>query len=481
MRIKSMAIAVCAIGIGIWAIWAMTRSGPAGDRSAAQEDDPADRSSVVEIAEQKVRAAGIASAPAPRRALQAIATVPGRLQYEEAHHVAVTASSDATVTQVCVKPGDAVQAGDLLAVVSSSEIGYARADVLRHQNSVEVARKKHEWQNDVCDGLESLVKAVNDGKDVAGILDDMSEVTLGAYRGNVLTAYSRYQLAQKVSDNTAAIADSGAIAGRVLDERLSERNAAEAELKAVTEQSLFEARQARATAALEASDAEQRLRIAEQHLETLLGYAETLTPSDLPDPLSRVDVRAPLTGTVESKTYSQSERVHVGDEMFIIADTTTLWVAADIREREWAALNLEPGQTFEVVVPALEDATLTATVHYVGRQVLPATNAVPLVGTLSNKEGLLRPGQFVRVRLPVGPEREALAVPGSAVVAHEGQEFVFVREGETRFRRVDVHTGLVEPGESEWTEITSGLNEGDAVVIDGAFALKSELLLEQEE
>ncbi len=481
MRIKSIAIAVCVLLVGGWLIWSLTHRESATERSADLEAAPAHPPSVIEVSEQKVQAAEITSAPAARHTLQATETVPGRLQYDDTRHVAVTASSDATVIEMCVKPGDVVSQGDLLAVINCPQIGYARADVLRHRSGLDVAREKQGWHNAVCDGLETLVKAVSEGGDAAGILADMSQVTLGTYRGDVMSAYSRYQLAQKISDNTTTIAGTGAIAGRVLDERMSERNAAEAELKAVTEQSLFEARQSRATAVLEASDAEQRLRIAEQHLETLLGYPETLAPSELPDPLSRVEVRSPLTGTVESRVYSKSERVHIGDEMFVIANTSSLWVAADIREREWTALNLEPGQTFEVVVPALDNSTLAATVYYVGREVMPATNAVPLVGTLANDEGRLRPGQFVRVRLPVGPVREALAVPGSAIVAHEGQEFVFIQVGDRQFRRVDVQTGLVESGASEWTEITSGLKAGDPVVVHGAFALKSQLLLEQEE
>lgn len=480
MRIKSVVIAVGAVLIGIGVIWAMTRGDSDRKQSGETAADPPEEG-VIRIAEQKVQAAEITATPAARRTLQAIATVPGRLQYEDAHHVAVTASSDATVVKVCVQHGDAVEAGDLLTVINSPEIGYARADVLRHRSSVGVARAKREWEQAVCDGLENLVKAVNKGEDVAGILDNMSEVTLGSYRGDVLSAYSRYELAKKVSANTSAIAETGAIAGRVVEERNSERNAAEAELKAVTEQSLFEATQARATADLEATDAEQRLLVAEQHLETLLGYPEKLDPSQLPEPLSLVEIRSPLKGTVESKVFAQSERVHQGDEMFIIADTTTLWVAADVREKEWAALRLKPGQTFEVAVPALQDEALTATLEFVGRQVDPKTNAVPLIGTIGNKDGMLRPGQFVRVRLPVGPPRNALAVPNSAIVAHESQSFVFLRQGDTRFRRVDVKTGLEESDESGWTEITSGLKEGDQVVDHGAFALKSELLLEKEE
>ena len=61
---------------------------------------------------------------------------------------------------------------------------------------------------------------------------------------------------------------------------------------------------------------------------------------------------------------------------------------------------------------------------------------------------------------------------------HEGQTFVFIPEGSNSFRRANVETGLES---STGIEIISGLKPGDRIVDQGAFVLKSELLLEREE
>ena len=61
---------------------------------------------------------------------------------------------------------------------------------------------------------------------------------------------------------------------------------------------------------------------------------------------------------------------------------------------------------------------------------------------------------------------------------HEGQAFVFIPEGKNTFRRTDVETGLET---STGVEILTGLKAGQRVVDQGAFVLKSELLLEREE
>jgi cobalt-zinc-cadmium efflux system membrane fusion protein len=93
---------------------------------------------------------------------------------------------------------------------------------------------------------------------------------------------------------------------------------------------------------------------------------------------------------------------------------------------------------------------------------------------------------------------DVLTVPTRSVLQHEDRSFVFVADsdasngdasngdaatgdagnGDNRFRRVDVETG--DDGEDR-IEIVAGLKAGDQVVTNGAFILKSELLLEGED
>ena len=106
------------------------------------------------------------------------------------------------------------------------------------------------------------------------------------------------------------------------------------------------------------------------------------------------------------------------------------------------------------------------------------TRATPIVADIWNEDLLLKPGLFVRVLLPAGPPIEALAVPDSALVRHEGRTFVFVEVGPRDFeaRNVDVGSNI-----DPWVIVTSGLTAGDRIATSGAFVLKSELLLESEE
>ena len=164
--------------------------------------------------------------------------------------------------------------------------------------------------------------------------------------------------------------------------------------------------------------------------------------------------------------------------MFVLADTTTMCVAAAIRENDWPAMSLRPGQQVTVSAPAIAGTTFQAIVQYVGREVDVESNSVPIVAKIDNHNGMLRPGMFVRVSLPIGEPHDAVAVRPQAVMQHQDEQFVFVAMNDRTFQRVGVVTGLAT---DQWVEVLSGLHTGQRVVDNGAFLLKSELLLEGEE
>jgi len=305
-----------------------------------------------------------------------------------------------------------------------------------------------------------------------------------------------------------------------MQERQATARAAQAALESACEQAGLDVWKARSQAEAAANDARRRVEIARQHLASLLSDAAIHTDADMPEAaqlgasdddlqhLSRVAVRAPFGGTIERRTFSASERVHETDSMFVLADTSTLWITAEIRENDWPAVAVETGQSLTVTVPALGDAKLDARVEYIGREVSPDTNAIPIVAVIDNADGRLRPGLFVRVAVPVGVKADVLTVPTRSVLQHEDRSFVFVADGDAsngsasngdtatgntatgdassshtanghnQFRRVDVETG--DDGEDR-IEIVTGLKAGDRVVTNGAFILKSELLLEGED
>jgi multidrug efflux pump subunit AcrA (membrane-fusion protein) len=80
---------------------------------------------------------------------------------------------------------------------------------------------------------------------------------------------------------------------------------------------------------------------------------------------------------------------------------------------------------------------------------------------------------FVETELTPRNDVNVLQLPTSTIQRHEGATFVFVSRGDGQFERRDVTLGRAT---SESVEILAGLTDGELVVAQGGFALKSEML-----
>lgn len=477
-------VVVALAGGSVWAWRLWHSSGQAAE--AAMSTDASSTTFeaarlVVSLSQDKLQAAGIQTAPVKLHRFGSSLSVSGRVQYDDTRHVEIRAATDGVVANVLVKPGDQVVAGQVLAVLSSPEVGTARANVLQRRTEWKLAERAAEWERETCDNLAKLIEALEAHRPLKEVRAEFQNRKLGDHRSSLLAAYARAELAQSLIADVERL--TSVLPERTIQERLYEAEAAQAALTAACEQSAFNARQRSDTALAAMHDARRRLEIAQQQLTALLGYREEIAEEnsegrEATRSLSEVECRAPFAGTIERKFYSVSERVKPGESLFVLADTRRLWIAADLREREWSLLNLSPDEELTVEFPALPNLQRTARVHYVGREVSADSRAVPLVATIDNADGLLRPGLFVRVTIPGRDVASRLGVPSSAIVEHEREKFVFVQDSADTFRRVDVTTGLEADG---LVEITTGLAVGDPVVTRGAFLLKSELLLEGEE
>jgi cobalt-zinc-cadmium efflux system membrane fusion protein len=444
----------------------------------APVEETAPPENLVTLTEPQIAAIGIETETVCSRQMQAVRVAPGRLQYDNRRHVEIRSPLIATISQINVKPGDRVSSGQVLAVFSSPEVGAARADVLVRESERTLAQQQLEWEQSVRAGVERLVAEVENHAPPREILTKLSSERLGTEGERILSAYTSALLNSQHAEQLESLGPSGAVSGRAVQTAAAERDSSRAVLAAAIQESVFAVRQARDRAAASLADAERRLQISREQVSSLLGYSQEQAPMEPPSGLSFVEVRAPFAGTIEAQSFSVSERVAPRDSLFTLADTSQLWVAADIREAEWPALTLAEGQALSVTAPAVPDRKWEAAVYYVGREVDPQTNSVPLVATISNSDGFLRPGQFVRIAVPLGPARDVLAVPSAAIVEHDGQAFVFCPLKGDRFERVNVTSGVTI---GDWTEILTGLKAGNTVVSRGAFALKSELLLTGEE
>ena len=473
-RVAPLVIVLAILGLGWLAVHSLSFQSPdeGGDTTAGTPTTPGQ----VTLPPGKLAAADLAITTVTAGFVQPIHTVPGRIRYDETRHIDLKSPVDGILIDVVVQPGDAVSADAVLAVLESPEIGRARSAVLMRQATRDLEARQAERTAEIHRNLGDFLAALDQEVGIDGLETQFANKSLGVHRQGIFTALSTLRMAEKLDSSAIAAGTSGAISGRMVQERLTDRQIAEATFQTIREQAEFDASQTDLAARAAVAEAERQLTTARQQLAIVLGRPIDKTLSH-DEPISSLDVIAPFAGSIESRQFGVSERVAAGDSLFVLADTTTLYVAADLREDDWAATSLSPGQTITLTVSALEEKTLSATIRYLGREVDPTTNAVPLVAAIDNHAGRLRPGMFVRVMVPIGPVVAGLVVDPAAVVRHEDQDFVFLEVSNGTFERRNVTTGdSAENG----VVMTSGLIAGDRIVSRGADLLKAELLLEGE-
>lgn len=450
-----------------------------GEAEQETESAPASEArTICTLTPEKVQNSGLHEALAEIRTIREERTVPGTIVYDETRRLEVTAPVDCVAMQVLAEPGKMVEQGAPLVVLSSATVGLARDEVLQREAEWALAKKERTWAEDIATNTEELLALLKQKPKLPDLENALKDKKLGDYRDKIVGAYSKLNLAELTMQSAESLTEPGAIAKRVTDERRSARETAAAAFASVCETSRYESIHAADKAKSAEQQAERLLRVSRENLAALLGPFTDMSPVSDRGELSEFTVRAPLAGRVEERHVVPAARLTAGKPLYTLADTRQMRVSAEIHERDWKALDLTPGEQLTIRVPALAEAAFTAKVRYIGSQVSPDSRSVPLVADIVNDTGKFKPGMFVWVEVPLTAGKQALIVPPGAIMRHDDQSFVFVPEGKNTFRRVDVQTGLES---SEAIEILSGLKAGEKVIDQGAFVLKSELLLEREE
>ena len=185
-------------------------------------------------------------------------------------------------------------------------------------------------------------------------------------------------------------------------------------------------------------------------------------------PLETITFRAPGNGVIVEKMALPGMKVMAGQTLFKVADLSTIWVEAEVYERDLGAVRV--GTRATVSVQAYPDRSFAGRVTYVSPIVTQETRTVRTRVTLSNAAGLLKPNMVATVELR-GREGDGLAVPADAVIETGTQQVVFVAEGEGRFTPREVKTGRRTVSD---VEILSGVAEGEQVAASATFFLDSE-------
>jgi cobalt-zinc-cadmium efflux system membrane fusion protein len=192
---------------------------------------------------------------------------------------------------------------------------------------------------------------------------------------------------------------------------------------------------------------------------------------DQPPLNSRGAIVAPFAGVVDSVSIAQGEIIDPATPIFTVSDLSTVWVQADVAERDLGAV--KAGDAVEVRVSAFPGRVFAGRVTYIPDQIESATGMAKVRSEVPNPDGALRVNMFATVTILSPQDGEAVLVPSSSLQEVNKQSVVFVPTGDGQFAWRPVHTGLVANGK---TQITSGLAAGTPVVGEGSYWLKAALM-----
>jgi len=177
---------------------------------------------------------------------------------------------------------------------------------------------------------------------------------------------------------------------------------------------------------------------------------------------------SPVAGVVLKKDALPGIAVTPGMPLYTIADLSTVWVLADIYPSEMPMV--AAGNPAEVTSAFLPGQTFRGRVDFVYPTVAEETRTVKVRVVIPNPRGSLKPGMYAAASLR-GKEREALAIPPSALIQTGERQVAFVERSAGVYVPREVKTGMQG---RNFVEVLSGLSEGETVVTSANFLLDSE-------
>jgi RND family efflux transporter MFP subunit len=186
--------------------------------------------------------------------------------------------------------------------------------------------------------------------------------------------------------------------------------------------------------------------------------------------VSEVSVQAPADGLVIGRSINPGQVVGAGQELFIVADLSTVWIIGDLYEKDFASVRV--GTSASVIVPRLPNRPLRGRVAYIDPRVDPATRTAKVRVEVPNRDSALRLGMFVELTFETEATAARPTVPRSAVQMIGSRAVVYVATAdEGRFVERTVELGTTV---DQTVEVVRGLKPGERVVTDGSFYLRAE-------
>jgi len=205
-------------------------------------------------------------------------------------------------------------------------------------------------------------------------------------------------------------------------------------------------------------------------------------------PADHLTLVAPRGGVVVEKYAQEGLYVKTGSPIYAIADLSHVWVILDAYESDlpWLGENQDVMFTLE----ALPGKRFLGTIVFIDPILTEDTRTVRVRLETDNRQGLLKPGMFVRatvaiefsekrsINREVGEDQLPLVIPASAPLLTGKRAIVYVRLPDRQQPTFEGREVVLGPRAGDHYLVVSGLTEGELVVVKGNFKIDSALQIQ---
>jgi Cu(I)/Ag(I) efflux system membrane fusion protein len=181
-----------------------------------------------------------------------------------------------------------------------------------------------------------------------------------------------------------------------------------------------------------------------------------------------VDIVAHASGVVVEKRALEGMKAMPGEDLYLLADLSRVWITASIYEYELPLVRV--GQKATVTLPSYPGTTFRGRIVHIYPYLDESTRTNAVRFEFENLDLKLKPGMYADVELQV-PLGKAMTIPRDAVLDSGERQVVLVAAGEGRFEPREVTLGQ-RLGDS--VVVLRGVKEGEEVVVGAHFLIDSE-------
>lgn len=374
--------------------------------------------------------AGVEVQPIQKKLLPLELTTLGKIETIPTREYSQHSPVSGRISEVLVNLGDKVQKGQSLVKVESPELNKVAAQILQDKQEIEaqIAQEKT-------------------------ALDDQ-----------VNECQARIQLARATYDRDARLVEEQIGSQKSAQNSLANLEVAQAQLKAATSKRELVLKALATKLKLTLEPLRQQMRMLgtpDTEISTMLNANNTITVAP---------VRSMRAGVITSVNCSAGQGIDPAVKLFTVSDLTRVFATANIYEDDMSRVHL--GQKVKIRVSALANEHFDGVLSYIGDHVDMRTRTLPVRAELDNTDLRLKPDMYAELIIQINAPSLSIMLPEQAVVSRNGHSLVFIEvPGGYQPTRVRLGRSF-----GDTVEVIDGVEQGQPVVVHGAFPLAAEML-----